>query len=118
MKNALAASSQTDYAQAYNAKKATVDNMRKTVEEQRELDTIRQEQVKSLENRDAASLHTSWLGLQRPMKEGSQIGLLVAAGLFAILAILGSIYVYRVRLLEIGGFPDIGFRGGSRRYSN
>ena len=116
LKNTLAASAETDYAQAYNAKKATVDTVRKTVTEQRELDAIREEQVKSLENRNAANYHTSWLGLQRPMKEGSHIGLLVAAGFFAILAILGFVYLYRVRM-EIGGFPDMGFRGGTRRYT-
>jgi hypothetical protein len=112
LKRALATSSQTDYAQAYNTKKATVEEIKKTVEEQRELDAIRQEQVKALENREAANYHTSWLGLQRPMSPESQVGLLVAAGFFAMLAILGGIYIYKERMVD--GFPDTGYRGGRR----
>ena len=115
LKRALAASSQTDYSQAYNAKKATVEEIKKNVEEQRVLDSIREEQVKALENREGANFHTSWLGLQKPMHPESHVGLLVAAGFFAIMAILGVVYIYRERMT--GGFPDMGYSGGRRRYT-
>jgi hypothetical protein len=122
LKTALDSSSQTDYSIAYETKKAAVEELRKKVEEQRELESIRQQQVQSLEQRDTGNYHSSWLGLQRPMKEESRMGLLVAAGFFAVLAIVGIVYVYRVRVLEVSGIPDMGFfRGGfrnRRRYTN
>lgn len=120
MKRAMEASSgdSSDFSQVFNAKKREVEALRKRVHEAREIESIRQEQVKSLELREEGNYHTSWMGLARPLKQGSQVGLSVAAGAFAIMAIAGVFYVYKLRQEMV---PDSGFfRGGHRkgRYSS
>jgi hypothetical protein len=122
LKRALkaASSSSSDYATLFNTKKAEVDSLKESVQKQAELEKIRQEQVASLANREAANYHTSWLGLQRPMKEGSRLGLLVAAGFFALLAIVGLVYIYRLRAEGPGFGSSFGFgffTGGRHRRS-
>ncbi len=115
MKRALrnASADSSDYTNVFNRKKAEVEELRKRVESERELDAIRQEQTRSLETREAGNYHTSWMGLQKPLKEASQTGLLVAAGLFALVALAAMTYAYRLRMQ---GTPDMGyfFRGGFR----
>jgi len=106
-------SSTTDYHSVFVEKKKTVDELRKKVETERNLRGIRQEQVKSLENRNEANFHTSWMGLSRPLEEGSRVGLAVAAGAFTFLSILEIVYLYRTG----SGVPDFsGFRGGFRSF--
>ncbi len=107
----------TDYNAVFVAKKAEVEDLRKRVEEKREVEKIRQEQVASLDARGAANYHTSWLGLQKPMKEGSRFGLLVAAGFFALLAVLGFVFLYRNFAAQRPGFSFGVFSGGRYRRS-
>lgn len=99
----------TNYDDQFNAKKVAVEALRKKVEEVKKLEGIRQEQVKSLEEREAANFHSSWMGLDRPLKEESRVGLAVAAGGFAVVALAAMVYLYQVH-----GAPDFGFRGGFR----
>lgn len=101
----------TNYDDQFNVKKVAVEALRKKVEEVKKLEGIRQEQVKSLEDREAANFHTSWMGLDRPLKEESRVGLAVAAGGFAFVALAAMVYLYQIQ-----GAPDFGFfRGGFRR---
>lgn len=103
-----------DYVVAFNAKKEQVKDTEKKVEQERILEGIRQEQVKSLENREEANFHTSWMGLNRPLKSGSQVGFIVASGAFAFLAIVLAIYMYRSQSApDSSGFGSF-FRGGFR----
>ncbi len=103
-----------DYVAKFNTKKADVQELRKKVEAERQLQTIREEQVKSLENREEANYHTSWMGLEKPLKPESHAGLAVAAGAFGLVAILVAIYLYRGRNTSTS--PDFTsfFRGGFR----
>lgn len=107
----------TNFDDQFNNKKEAVEALRKKVEEVKKLEAIRQEQVKSLEDREAANFHSSWMGLDRPLKEESRVGLGVAAGAFGLVALAATVYLYQVQ-----GAPDFGFfRGGFRsrkgRYS-
>ncbi len=97
-------------------KKTDVEKLRAQVEEERNLNAIRSEQVASLENRYTAGYYSSWMGLTRPLKEESHVGLLVAAGAFVILGLLAIYYMYRMDILHIPalGLFSNGFRGGAR----
>ncbi len=113
-----------DYVKAFNEKKDAVKELEKKVEQERILEGIRQEQVKSLENREEANFHTSWMGLNRPLKPESHTGLIVAAGAFAALALVLIVIMYRSQAApDFGGLGSFGsfFRGGFRmmrkRYS-
>jgi hypothetical protein len=115
MKKAMSGTSADaqDYVVAFNTKKGDVEALRKKVEAERELQTIREEQVKSLENREEANYHSSWMGLEKPLKPESHVGLSVAAGAFGFVAILVVIYMYRTRSSEAPDFTSF-FRGGFR----
>jgi hypothetical protein len=102
-------SSTTDYYGMFVQKRTEVEELRKKVEAERQLEVIRQEQVKSLENRNEANFHSSWMGLVRPLKAESQVGLAVAAAVFALVVLLAAVFLYQNRA------PDFGFfRGGFR----
>jgi len=100
----------TTFEASYKMKKAAVDALQKKVDNAKKIDGIRQEQVNALETRDAANFHTSWMGLTRPLKEESRTGLAVAAGAFALIAIVMTLYIFRT-----SSAPDFSFfRGGFR----
>jgi hypothetical protein len=114
MQKVLRSSSESDYAMLFNDKKAEVEALRKKVEAERVLDSIRQEQTTALENREEANFHSSWMGLIKPLKEESRTGLAVAAATFALVGILAIFYLVRDYI-----FPDAGrsfFSGGFRSF--
>jgi hypothetical protein len=49
---------------------------------------IRKEQHEALEKKYAANLHSSWLGLWRPLQDNTHVGLNVASAMFGVLALL------------------------------
>jgi hypothetical protein len=104
------------FSSTLNNKKMDVEKLRAQVEEERNLNAVRTEQVASLENRYAAGYYSSWMGLTRPLKEESHIGLLVAAGAFVLLGLFAIYYMYRMDVLHIPalGLFSNGFRGGAR----
>jgi hypothetical protein len=53
-----------------------------------EILAIRREQSESLEKKYNANLHSSWLGLWRPLKDSTHVGLNVASTMFGLLALL------------------------------
>jgi len=53
-----------------------------------ELLEIRKEQSAALEKKYSANLHSSWLGLFRPLKDNTHVGLNVASVAFGILALI------------------------------
>jgi hypothetical protein len=99
--------------------RSSVEQLRTAVEKERTLNQLRKEQMESLNNKDDSNYHSSWLGLFRPMKEESRIGLLVAAVGFFLLGCVGVYYAWRMDLFsrstDTSFAPDF-FRGG--RYKN
>ena len=95
-------------------KQKEMEELRTKVREAREIQQLRQEQVGSLDAREEANFHTSWM-LSRPLKEQSRTGLIVAAGAFAFLALVGGYYAVQL-YRDTPGF----FSGGRRkgRYSS
>ncbi len=53
-----------------------------------ELLEIRKEQSASLEKKYSANYHSSWLGLWRPLKDSTHVGLNVASAMFGLLGLL------------------------------
>ncbi len=104
------------FSDTVNTKKVDVEKLRAQVEQERELNAVRSEQVASLENRYSANFYSSWMGLTRPLKEESHVGLLVAAGAFVLLGFLAIYYMIRMGVISIPVF-EFGssvFRGGAR----
>jgi hypothetical protein len=58
-----------------------------------ELLELRKEQTAVLEKKYSANLHSSWLGLWRPLKDNTHVGLNVASVMFGILALLAIGYL-------------------------
>ena len=58
-----------------------------------ELLEIRKEQSQALVKKYSANLHSSWLGLWRPLKEETHVGLNVASAMFGLLAVLAIGYL-------------------------
>ena len=54
---------------------------------------LRKEQSVVLEKKYSANLHSSWLGLWRPLKDESHVGLNVASAMFGLLALLAIGYL-------------------------
>ena len=54
---------------------------------------LRKEQTAALEKKYSANLHSSWLGLWRPLKDETHVGLNVASVMFGILALLAIGYL-------------------------
>ena len=63
--------------------------LRDQVEKERTLNALRKEQAESLQKKTDGNYYTSWMGLNRPLREESRTGLLVAAIAFLLLAIAG-----------------------------
>jgi hypothetical protein len=49
---------------------------------------IRKEQYAALEKKYSANLHSSWLGLWRPLQDNTHVGLNVASAMFGVLGLL------------------------------
>ena len=85
---------------------STVDALRKRLKKDRQVVELRDAQTESLENRDAANFHTSWMGLVRPMKERSRTGLFVAAIGFLLIGVFIGVYIFRTYYGGVGATPD------------
>lgn len=73
-----------------------------------ELLNLRKEQAAALKDKYEGNYHSSWLGLYRPLKDESQVGLSVAAGIFGFLALLTLGYVvYTYYMTRSGGGAGI-----------
>jgi seryl-tRNA synthetase len=83
--------------------KKVTDELTKTVEDETVLAEIRNEQAKTLANRyDADNYHSSWMGLMRPMREESRVGIIVASFSFIILGILCIWFAFSIGILKFG----------------
>jgi len=78
-----------------HVKKEETHVVKRQVEEARELHKLRQEQAEELKRKYGSNLHTSYLGLWRPLAEQSQMGLIIAAAMFALIAIVSIVFIVR-----------------------
>ena len=68
-----------------------------------ELLALRREQAAALADKYDANLHSSWLGLWRPLKDETHMGLYVAAAMFGIFALVAAVYLaYELTKARIG----------------
>jgi hypothetical protein len=74
------------------AKRALVEQTT-NVENAQTIADLRSEQSAALRNKYASNLHTSWLGLWRPLAAETRTGLGVAAAAFGVLALLTIVYL-------------------------
>lgn len=74
--------------------KQKADITKKAVEEAETLAKIRKEQSDALAKRGAGNLHSSWMGLWRPLSEQSYSGLIIASIAFGLIAIATFVYVF------------------------
>jgi hypothetical protein len=92
-----------------------VKALRERVGKAKELEAVRQEQTRTLANRMEANLHSSWLGLLRPLREESRTGLVVAGVCFLLLMLAGLFFLYRIGFFtgssNNAAVPDF-FQGG------
>ena len=61
--------------------------------ESNQLTSLRKEQAAELKQKYASNLHSSWLGLWRPLHEGSYTGLIVASVVFGLIALLSLFFL-------------------------
>lgn len=78
-----------------NVKKGETHVVKRQVQEARELNKLRQEQAAELQRKYGSNLHTSYLGLWRPLAEQSHMGLIIAAAAFALMAIVSIVFIVR-----------------------
>ncbi len=101
-----------------NKTKQVLKEMRATYREKRIIDDLRKEQADSLNRKTLGNLHSSMMGLWRPLREESRIGLLISAIAFFLVTI--AIIVYAIMKGYIGGsvsFQTSSVLGGISAYS-
>ncbi len=74
--------------------KQDVAQLEKDVEANRVLSQIRKEQAESLAQKRIGNLHSSWMGLYRPMKDTSRFGIFVLSITLVILCALMAFFAY------------------------
>jgi hypothetical protein len=87
--------SKTNIRQDINTKKQETQRLKQEVEKARELNALRKEQAAELKIKYGSNYHTSYLGLWRPLADQSQMGLIVASVMFALIAIVSLVFVIR-----------------------
>lgn len=82
--------------------KKEVQEMNEKVEQERTLYTLRKEQADSLGRKRDGNLHSSWMGLFRPLKEESRPALIIVAFFFGFLVVLLMVFAFQRGLLNFG----------------
>lgn len=116
VKNALRENRAQNTELTYNlgVTKEALDTLKRKVEEERRLSEVRQEQVQSLVSKEEGNYHSSWMGLFRPLKEESRVGLLIAAIAFLLVGIAAVYYGIRTGVWAVPVFLQR-FQTGGRR---
>ena len=83
------------------AKREVTQDLKKKVEGGEVLSAIRKEQAEALSNKGLGNLHSSWVGLWRPLAEESRTGLLVASIAFGLIAIVSIVYLYWEKVAQL-----------------
>jgi hypothetical protein len=82
--------------------KKEVKEMTEKVSQERTLYQLRKEQADSLNRKRDGNLHSSWMGLFRPLKEESRPALIIVAFFFAIMTVLLLVFAFQKGLLSFG----------------
>jgi len=82
--------------------KRTESDLKTEVSKTSELNSLRQEQSIELKKKYTSSFHTSWLGLWRPLKETTPMGLIVASVVFGLIGIASIIFYIKEVALKSG----------------
>lgn len=91
-------------------KKDELTRLRADVTQSASVAGVRKEQAASLAQKDSANYASSvWLGLERPLKETSHMGLLVAGIAFFLVALATLVFAIRTHIIP---FPGFGGGGG------
>ena len=96
-------------------KRTQVTNMGKTVSDAQVLFDIRKEQAAALETKYGSNLHTSWLGLWRPLSDQGRTALTICAIVFGLIAL--AVIIYGVKMYFLPAQPSglmQSFMGGFR----
>ncbi len=80
--------------------KSTESKLKTEVSKSSELNSLRKEQSAELQKKYASSFHTSWLGLWRPLKETTPIGLIIASIVFALIGIASVVFYVKEAALK------------------
>lgn len=89
-------------------KKAELSQLRDQVKQSSSIANVRKEQAASLAQKHGANYASSvWLGLERPLRETSHMGLLVAGAACLLIALATLVFAIRARI-----FPVFGGGGG------
>ena len=83
------------------AKKQTQADAREKLENDETVAHVRDEQVHELRNRNSSNYHSSWLGIWRPLKEDSRVGLFVASIVLGSITILSILFLMSDPFLKL-----------------
>lgn len=83
------------------AKKQTQADAKEKLENDETVAHVRDEQVHALRNRNSGNYHSSWLGIWRPLKEDSRVGLFVASIVLGSITILSIIFLMSDPFLKL-----------------
>lgn len=78
--------------------RTNVSELRNQTTQVRKIRALRKEQAESLQKKEEGNYHSSWMGLWRPLADGSQMGLIIASVVFSILGILCVVYLFLNRV--------------------
>ena len=82
--------------------KHTESSLKTEVSKTTELNSLRKEQSAELQKKYSSNLHTSWLGLWRPLKETTPMGLIIASIVFGLIGIASVIFYIKEVALKSG----------------
>lgn len=86
-------------SQDVNTHKETVDQLKHEVTKVESIAEIRKEQAESLKHKYESNLHSSWIGLWRPLQENTRVALAVVSIMFLLICIACAAFLWRDRLL-------------------
>lgn len=114
---------QIDVGGIQNKIRAVEDQIAAETSKQRKSDELlelRKEQTAVLEKKYGANLHSSWLGLWRPLKETSHVALNVASAMFGVLALLtiGYLAYFNIALPKYSSSAGAGANVGGEGIAN
>ena len=75
------------------AGKSTETDLKKQVQETTTLNVLRKEQSEELRKKYTSTFHTSWLGLWRPLKDTTPMGLIVASVVFGLIGVASVVFL-------------------------
>lgn len=98
----------------------STETLKKDVQKNKTLLEIRTAQANALQEKYDANLHTSWLGLWRPLADSTQTALLVVSIVLGLIALV-SLGMLLYKYIPVGpgkSESGSGFVGGKRHFSN